>query len=44
MREVYVKKILVRKDGIKMVIIPKESSWKKDELVRISKLEKESNK
>ena len=39
MQEFYIKKILLRKDGIKMVIIPKESSWKKDDYVRIIKIE-----
>lgn len=37
MESIYeVKKVLQRKDGIKMVIIPKNSKIKKDELVLIT--------
>lgn len=38
-----VKKVLERKDGIKMVIIPKQSQLKKGDWVKIIKLEEEEN-
>lgn len=36
-----IRKVLERKDGVKMVIIPKKSDILKDDYVRIIKLEKE---
>jgi hypothetical protein len=39
MENIEVRKVLERKDGIKMVIIPKKSNIKKDDYVRIIKLE-----
>lgn len=39
--EIEIRKVLERKDGIKMVIIPKKSEIKKDDYVKIIKLEKE---
>jgi len=38
-----VKKVLERKDGIKMVIVPKNCSLKKDDLVQIIKMEENTN-
>jgi hypothetical protein len=35
-----IRKVLERKDGVKMVIIPKKSEIKKEDYVRITKLEK----
>lgn len=34
-----IRKVLGRKDGVKMVIIPKKSKIKKDDYVRIIKVE-----
>jgi len=36
-----IKRVLERKDGIKMVFIPKKSKLKKDDWVKIIKLEEE---
>lgn len=39
-----IRKVLQRKDGVKMCIIPKKSKIKKDDYVRISKIDKEVKK
>lgn len=39
MENIEIRKVLERKDGIKMVIIPKKSKIKKGDYVRIIKLE-----
>lgn len=39
--DIEIRKVLERKDGVKMVIVPKNSNIKKDDYVRIIKLEKE---
>jgi len=39
MENIEIRKVLERKDGIKMVIIPKKSNIKKDDYVKIIKLE-----
>jgi hypothetical protein len=41
MENIEIRKVLERKDGIKMVIIPKKSEIKKGDYVRIIKLEEE---
>ena len=38
-----IKRVLERKDGIKMVIIPKQSQLKKGDWVKIIKLEEEED-
>lgn len=37
--EIEIRKVLERKDGIKMVIIPKKSNINKDDYVKIIKME-----
>jgi hypothetical protein len=37
-----IRTVLERKDGVKMVIIPKKSKIKKGDYVRINKIEKET--
>jgi hypothetical protein len=39
-----IRKVLQRKDGVKMVIVPKESEISKGDYVRIIKLKEEVNK
>jgi len=39
MENIEIRKVLERKDGIKMVIIPKKSNINKDDYVKIIKLE-----
>jgi len=41
LKNMEIRKVLERKDGVKMVIIPKKSDILKDDYVRIIKLEKE---
>jgi len=38
-----IKRVLERKDGVKMVIIPKNSDILKGDLVQITKLEEDKN-
>ena len=38
-----IKKVKVRKDGIKFVLLPKKSEFEAGDLVMISKIEKEAN-
>jgi hypothetical protein len=39
-----IRKVLERKDGIKMVIIPKKSEIKKDDYVKINKMEDKNDR
>ncbi len=41
--EIEIRKVLERKDGIKMVIIPKHSNIKKGDYVSITKIEEVKN-
>jgi len=42
-KEMEIRKVLQRKDGIKMVIIPKGSDIKKGDMVIVNKFEEEEN-